>query len=398
MTTQICIATGQPLANLIPILHFKPRNIFLVVTNSMKVKAKDFKKILKDLDVSDSIFVLDGCPDTNLNAISQFLTEKLLPKLPDEGCIFNLTGGTKMHSFSIYETFKSRHDDDKFIYVDTNNRLLEYYPSKQASFHELLPSVLTAKMTLKGMGKTYIKAESNDAQWIDDVKASENLTRFIAQNIADKNVQNLIGSLNGIVGQLYNGGKSYILDKKGGELHQNPKGLAISILEKAHDNGLITWHDGKEISFDDYHQARYLSGIWLEEYVWLIANELGFEELHGGLQFGSQQATNQATNEIDLFIQHQNMALAIECKSATATKKSDNSQDMFHKLTGVANRAGGLMCSKLFVSAFALKTKNGNDIPAVYHAREQGIKIIQAEQIVNQLPEILKKWRDTGRL
>lgn len=45
MTTQICIATGQPLANLIPILHFKPQKIILVVTDSMKVKAKDFERL-----------------------------------------------------------------------------------------------------------------------------------------------------------------------------------------------------------------------------------------------------------------------------------------------------------------------------------------------------------------
>lgn len=396
MTTQICIATGQPLANLIPILHFKPQKIILVVTDSMKVKAKEFKKILNDLGIADSVFMLDGCPDTDLNAISRFLTEKLVLKLPNEGCIFNLTGGTKMHSFCMYETFKSRHDD-KFIYVDTTNRLLEYYPSKQESFQEPLPKVLTAEMTLKGMGKTYIKAES-DEDWIDDVKKTESLTKFIAENIGDKDVQNLIGSLNDVVAKLYNGGKSFVLECKLGELYQHPKGRAVNVLEKAHDYGLITWHGGKKISFDNYQQARYLSGIWLEEYVWLVAKELDFEELHAGLQFGSQQATNQATNEIDLFIQYQNMALAIECKSATGAKKSDNSQDMFHKLTAVASRAGGLMCSKLFVSAFALKTKNGNDIPAVYHAREQGIKIIQAEQIVSQLPEILKKWRDTGRL
>lgn len=192
--------------------------------------------------------------------------------------------------------------------------------------------------------------------------------------------------------------KSFVLDKKEGELHQNPKGLAINMLEQAHDVGLITWRGGKKIGFDNYQQARYLSGIWLEEYVWLIAQDIGFEEVCSGLKFGSQQASNQATNEIDLFIQHQNMALAVECKSATGVNRADYSQDMFHKLTGVANRAGGLMCSKLFVSAFALKTKNGNDTPSVYHAKEQGIKIVQAEGIINELPNVLEKWKKTGRL
>ena len=55
------------------------------------------------------------------------------------------------------------------------------------------------------------------------------------------------------------------------------------------------------------------------------------------------------------------------------------------------------MCSKLFVSAFALKQKDGRDIASVYHAKEQSIRIVQADELVN-LAHILTQWRDTGRL
>ncbi|MDO4896853.1 MAG: DUF1887 family CARF protein [Moraxella sp.] len=396
MNTQVCIATGQPLANLIALLHFKPQKVIVVATESMKQNAKNFKKILNDLEI-ESVYIADSCPDTDLAKISEFLKEKVLPKLPNESCIFNLTGGTKLHSFSMYEAFKARHQDDKFIYVDTNNRLIEHYPTAHhASFNEVLPSVLTAQMTLKGMGKKFITAESDKEDWADEVLQSEELTYFIANNINDENVKQLIGDLNGIIGKLYNGGKSFVLDSKQGELHQKPKGLARGLLEKAHDLKLITWHAGsgdRKISFDCYAQARYLSGIWLEEYVWFVASKMDFEEVYSGLRFG-----NQADNEIDLFIQHQNTALAIECKSATSTKNSAISQDMFHKLNSVANRASGSLCHKLFVSAFPLKTKNGNDLPSVNHAREQGIKIVQAQDIVENLPKLLANWKEKGRL
>lgn len=398
MRTQICIATGQPLANLIPILHLQPSAVFVVVTKSMRVNAKEFKKIIKDLDTIDQVYLLDNCPDTDLNAIAEFLQQQLAHKLPQKSCVFNLTGGTKLHSFSLYETFRNRGFEDEFIYVDTNNQLLEYYPTVQASHTEALPSVLTAKDTLKGMGKTFIKAESENSAWCDMVKERESLTHFIAEHIDDENIRQLIGDINGMVGRLYNGGKTNPNQPNSAELYQKPRGRAVELLEQAHDLGLIDWHEGKAVAFDDYKQARYLSGIWLEEYVWLIANELGFEEIYAGLTFGSQQQSNEAINEIDLFIQHQNMTLAVECKSATSAKKADTSQDMFHKLTGVANRAGGLTCGKLFVSAFALKDRKGDDTHSVYHAREQKIKIVQAEQIVKDLPEVLRKWKDVGRL
>lgn len=399
MKTQICIITGQPLANLIAILHFKPEQIFLVASESMKVKAKEFKKILADLGIAEKVFTLDGCPDTDLQEINQFLTTKLTDKLPQEPCVFNLTGGTKLHSFSMYEVFKNREYQDQFIYVDTANRLLEYYPNKEIpSFNEPLSALLSVEVTLKGVAKNFIKAESQSQEWVNNVNKYATLTHFIAKNISDDNVKQLIGDLNGIIGNLYNGGKSFIFDKKQGELHQAPKGLAVDILEQAHDLGLIIWQSKKQIVFNNYAQARYLSGFWLEHYVYLIASEIGFDEIYSGLEFGSQQATNTANNEIDLFIQHHNIALMIECKSATSIKKSDISQDMFYKLTGVASRAGGLMCSKLFVSAFPLKNSKGQDINAVFHAREQNIKIVQAEEIVSKLPEILNKWKESGRL
>lgn len=399
MKTQICIITGQSLANLICILHFKPEKIFMIASNAMKVKAKEFKKILADLDVIKEICILDGCPDTNLQDINQFLINKLADSLPQEDCVFNLTGGTKLHSFSMYEVFKNRGYQDQFVYVDTGNRLLEYYPNNgNTSSSEVLPVVLDAKMTLKGMAKNFIEAESESPEWQSKTRQYATLTRFITENIGDNDVKKLIGSLNALVSNFYDGGKKDAGDKKQGELHQFPKGKAGDVLRQANDLGLITWNGNKQVTFDCYKQARYLSGIWLEHYVYLIAHEIGFDEIYSGLQFGSRQETNTANNEIDLFIQHQNVALAIECKSATSTKNTHVSQDMFHKLTGVANRAGGLMCSKLFVSAFALKNKNGQEITAVFHAREQGIKIVEAEKIISDLPEILKKWKNTGKL
>lgn len=398
MKTQICIVTGQPLANLIPILHFKPEKIFLVVTPFMKNKVQSFQELLKELNFVQEILVLDDCPDTNLSHINAFLAEKLANQLPLEPCIFNLTGGTKMHSFSMYEAFKEREYADKFIYVDTQNRLLEYYPKQNELFqNEPLPVVLDAKHTLMGMGKVFSKAASEEKTWVSEVQQRKELTYLIAQNIVDKDVKNLIGSLNTIVSKLYNGGKDSPRENKRDKLHEKPEGQAYKILEQAHSNNLVIWHkETQNIEFRNYKHARYLSGEWLEEYVWLVAQEIGFEEMYSGLHFTDK--SKQAPNEIDLFIQHQNVALAIECKSATGVRNADNGQNMFHKLSGVASRAGGLMCSKLFVSAFALKNRDGRDSQSLLYAKDHHIKLVQAEEMVDELPQILQKWKVTGQL
>lgn len=401
MKTQICVITGQPLANLVPLLYFKPEKVIILVTQSFKGKAKSFKEILKDLDITDSIYLVDGCPDTGLSQIGDFIKNKLLPILPEASCDFNITGGTKMHSFSLYEELKNRGFDDRFIYIDTQNRLIEYYPTvSMPSSNEPLPSVLTAKMTLTGMGKSFIKSESNNDDWVCAVRQRESFTRFIANHITDNDVQNLIGGINDLVNKAYSGGKKDVLFSKDLQLYQHPKKKAVLFLEQAHDLGLMTWSGGKNISFSHYRQSRYLTGAWLEEYVWLIAQDIGFEEIYSGLEFGNMGESiekNRAKNEIDLFVQHANSALAIECKSAKGATHAEASQDMFHKLSGVASRAGGLMCSKLFVSAFPLRQKDGRDIASVYHAKEQEIKIIQAAELVSELPKILDKWKQRGK-
>ena len=397
MSILVCIATGQPLANLISVLQLKPEQVIVLASQTFKSKAKDFRNLLHDLGATASVRIVDGCPDTGIAEISQFIEQKLYPLLPQLACDVNLTGGTKLHSFALYE--KLRHRADRFFYVDTANRLIEYYPTTQHdSYHEALPSILNIELSLKGMGKSFIKAESNTEQWQQHVQQRAALSYWMAENIGA--LQQILGELNDIA-MFYDGGKKNQLQPTTKPLYQYPKDKAIDLLEQAHDLKLIQWHGAKNVQFSHYQQSRYLTGAWIEEYVWLVAQTLHFEQLQSSVTFGNtaQDLTenNRAINEIDLLVCHANAMLAVECKSATGAKDVNKSQDMFHKLSGVANRAGGLMCSKLFVSAFALKQKDGRDIASVYHAKEQSIRIVQADELVN-LAHILTQWRDTGRL
>lgn len=389
MKTQICIVTEQALANLIGILHFEPEKLLIIVTDYMKTKADEFKVILPALGFQD-IDWLYGCPDTDLEAINNFLICNLEGKLPSEPCIFNLTGGTKMHSFSMYEAFKDRNEDDKFVYVDTQNRLLEYYPTKSGKpSKQTLPVVLNAEKTLIGMGKQKLSSLSDDDDWKKQVLARKELTFWIANNI--KQVSPLLRVLNGIVAKIYPQQVETKPQEQVAYLTRMPKGKWYNLLDKADYEDVIIWDGEKKITFDSYQQARYLTGDWIEEYVWLVAKDMGFEEVYCSLKFG-----NEADNEIDLFIQHKNMALAIECKSASSASKE--SQNIFNQLDMVAGRAGGLMCHKLLVSAFPLRDQDGEMLPSVYRAKEKRISIIESEEIVSSLPKILNKWKESGRL
>jgi hypothetical protein len=402
MKTLICISTGQPLANLIPVLHFKPEKVLLIATDSFKSKASVFRDMVRNIEQNPdgrpgiSVQMINGCPDTGIADITRFIEEKVIPHVTDASqTTVNLTGGTKQHSFVIYQMLADKTAD--VFYVDTQNRHLEHYPRPgHPPFTEMLPSILTIENTLKGMGKRRIEAESDSKSWQEAVLKRKPLTDFMIDHIG--NLQQLIGQLNAIIGSAYKD-KSLYKQAKSVDLFSMPRGVESKVLEQGNALGIVKWNGGKRLDFESYHQARYFSGNWMEEYAWLCALQIGFEQLACNVRFANlthNPSENMAPNEIDLLAVHANAMLAVECKAATKARQSDVSQDMFHKLSGVAHRAGGLMCSKLFLSAFPLTFKSGQDIPSLYHAKEQDIHILQYEDL-KKLPELLALWRDKAR-
>lgn len=402
MKTLICISTGQPLANLIPVLHFKPEKILLIATESFKSKASMFRDMVRDMAQNPdgspgvSVQMITGCPDTGIADITRFIEEKVIPHVTDHSqTIVNLTGGTKLHSFVIYQMLEKKTAD--IIYVDTQNRHLEHYPrSGQPPYTEMLPSVLTIDITLKGMGKKRITTESDNKAWQNAVRQRQPLTKFMVEHIGK--LQQLIGQLNTAIDQAYKD-RSVYKQAKSVDLFSFPKDLEARVLEQGQALGILKWNGGKRLDFESHHKARYFAGNWMEEYAWLCAHPIGFEELACNVQFANlihNPTENLTPNEIDLLAVHANAMLAVECKAATKAKQDDVSQNMFHKLSGVAHRAGGLMCSKLFLSAFPLTYKNGKDIPSLNHAKEQDIHILQYEEL-RHLPDLLTLWRDKAR-
>ena len=402
MKTLICISTGQPLANLIPVLHFKPEKVLLIATDSFKSKASVFRDMVRNIEQNPdgrpgiSVQMINGCPDTGIADITRFIEEKVIPHITDTSqTTVNLTGGTKQHSFVIYQMLADKTAD--VFYVDTQNRHLEHYPRPgHPPFTEMLPSILTIDSTLKGMGKKRIESESDSKAWQEAVRKRQPLTNFMIDHIGK--LQKLIGQLNTTINYIYPD-RSLYKQAKSGELFYFPNDLEAKVLAHGKTLGILKWNGGKQLDFESYHQARYFAGNWMEEYAWLCAQPIGFEELACNVQFANlihNPSENMAPNEIDLLAVHANAMLAVECKAATMVRQSDVSQNLFHKLSGVAHRAGGLMCSKLFLSAFPLTFKSGQDIPSLYHAKEQDIHILQYEDL-KKLPELLALWRDKAR-
>lgn len=80
MKTVICISTDPPLANLIPVLHFKSEKILLIATESFKSKASMFRDMVRDMAQNP-----DGSPGVSVQMITgcHILQYEELGHLPD---------------------------------------------------------------------------------------------------------------------------------------------------------------------------------------------------------------------------------------------------------------------------------------------------------------------------
>ena len=144
-----------------------------------------------------------------------------------------------------------------------------------------------------------------------------------------------------------------------------------------------------KITFKTANNTKYIKGFWLEEYVWLMAQNLGLSEVKSNITFGrGQEATK---NEMDCIAVHNNRLLAIECKTVALVKKdAKDTNQILYKLEALGKGIGGLYHEKWLVSARPVP------LEVEQRAKNAQIKIITPEELPN-LKTHMKNWRDAKR-
>jgi Domain of unknown function (DUF1887) len=137
--------------------------------------------------------------------------------------------------------------------------------------------------------------------------------------------------------------------------------------------------------------AQYLSGQWLEEYVWHIVSDLKPDDVKANVEFTEMGAPkDDIRNELDCVIVHHNRLLMIECKTIKFKKNADKNADIVYKLESLGHRAGGLYGAKWLISARPL------DKATEKRAREYAIKVISGTAL-KDLKETLKMWMEAKK-
>jgi hypothetical protein len=130
---------------------------------------------------------------------------------------------------------------------------------------------------------------------------------------------------------------------------------------------------------------RYLNGFWLEEYVWLVAQDSSLDDVQVGVKVEWQfpQPSTAPHNEFDMLAVYRNRLLVVECKTSFS---SNIKQDIITKLDSLGRNAGGLFGHTLLCSAQSLDDAVKN------RALAQKVAVIDGNKLPS-LRQTIMAWK-----
>jgi len=390
----LCIISDQPLPNLIPILQDKPDYVALIVSKEKSQEAINFKETLRYCGYdTDAVFIYQGIPDSGL----EYLQLKALEIIdtqsavtPNARFIYNATGGNKIMALAFASQFMEA--SHEVFYADTaHGRLETLYPTGTNT--RIMEQVLDVNIYLKAYGETVRKVGSASEPWVLTVQNRRSLTYWIATNI--QHLESAVGCLNSAVGSALSGNGNGI-DHPLQDLPFYPKHQYLEYLKKLGENKLIQWdaQRASQVCFDSIEGASYVSGGWLEEYAWLVANDLSIHSVAANIEITDDiMSKSNIRNELDLVAVHNNRMIIIEVKTSKFGNRQDKDNEIVYKIDALAKKVGGVFCKRILLSAMPVDhtTKGGRDVNVTHRAASHRVDVLDGGHITD-LKDSLQKW------
>lgn len=195
MTTLLCIATGQALANLIPALQLSPDEVVILATPTMEKQANRLKKSLDTRQIPARIEKFDDSSPQALESEA----ERIALMLDGRKVIFNATGGTKPMVLILAETLRMldspREEFLEIIYADTNHNRLDWLKPKGHAFKPMADT-LSLEDILFAQGFRLGETKSRQERWIETAEQRGQLTKKLGDKARE--LSGFFGALNGL--------------------------------------------------------------------------------------------------------------------------------------------------------------------------------------------------------
>lgn len=405
MTTQLhlCILSGQSLPNLLPLCQYRPQRIALAVSPDMESRIQPMiATLLKAglIERAEDVISLPGMPDSDYASMLTWSRQHvglLRQCLPDHQLVLNATGGTKLMSQALAIACQEQ-TDSAVLYCDTIHDSIEWLAPRLQ--REPLPANLLDSATiLKANGIERDSSLSDEIEWCALVEARGELTRWLASEAAGS-LGSFFPALNHALHEL----KSELLPQVavfGKPASSSAWREALRRLEQHELLGLaepMIPTAPPKLQIESADALRYLSGGWLEEYLWLCMRDAGLQDVHCSQQISAELGSDEESklNELDLVVGHRNRVLVIECKTADLLRPGAYNQ-MLDKLDSLGKRTGGLLTQCWLVAARWPHHSEAQQNRLRLLARSRNITLVEPRHLA-ELPARIQSWKTSLKL
>ena len=371
----ICLLSDQPMPNLLPVHHFRPKQLVLVETTGMKKRnaAENFLAALRlgKLDYSlperHRVYPLEeqaSFPD----CAELFETIARDLEVTRHNVIVNLTGGTKVMSIAAHEVFGTA--GARLIYIDAatpgefqhfpkdDRTPLEYRPGCDEflrAYGFTIPALDDGEETrvssLYEAARAFVKvaAHHHPYEWQDSPSDQE---------YEDERHQKLRkGKLVLEPGQLR-------LDPSVAD----PLGKAIANMSTSKASSPVKIEDGESgqylVGKPDAELGRFLTGDWLDIFIARLlrrhSDNLKLWDVRHGIHFQSaKKDSREADNQIDVLFVRDYSLCAVECKTFMPDKQEFDVVNVVYKLDSVVGRIRALR-TNTWIATLDLRVYKGD--------------------------------------
>ncbi|MGL6260390.1 Card1-like endonuclease domain-containing protein [Vibrio sp. WXL210] len=387
MAVHINLLSQQLIPNVIPVLS-DPKSItkiYLVLAGEQyRQSAAHLEAFYRRKDINN--IELFHCNDPNdfydLKSQAMYLLDKIKTEYNDEMVILNATCGTKPMSLAFTKVFDDPSNDCMAIYTDSIKKRVIILNDEV----KLDPLPYNDVLDIKdyfNLNNFIIHKQNNNIK--DEIYEREQLTKSII-GYASRNT-NAISEINRLCQHSNFSELGNFTPKV--KIGYAPRHEFKSILSLAQNRGLLTY-DNTSVVFSSADDARYLGGGWLEELIYLAAQEVGIDKVkinvEGHLLYQNKDS-NDVKNEFDVVLLHNNQLKILEAKTINWRKQHKQGQVATAKLDSLNKNYGGAFGKATLVTVFPPTQTIKN--------RSDGIQNLDVTEVKNYdtLKTALADWK-----
>ena len=314
MRVLLCLLSDQHVPNLLSVHHYQPDRLILVESTAMRRKqaASNFVRALRagglDYESDDrcSVLLLEDVND--LNVIRGCL-QQAYGKYPSAEWIANVTGGMKPMSIAACEFFKAL--GARVIYIDAAkpDAILSLDGGEPEQCHH----ALSIPEFLAGYGFEASKSEEVIRQGEERADTWWPCAQVIAQHAPGCNLLQTASR------EEWKQARERGLQLEPRHLTDLPAPVQASLQQCFR----LEASGGSLAGKLDKYAGKFLTGEWLEQFVWCLLNRhaelLGLNDVH----LGVEAKRGNAATDFDVAFLRRHALGAVECKSGTQEHGDD---------------------------------------------------------------------------